>query len=99
MALEQVIVYVVVVNFSSEIEKLRLYGPIYYWSFLEQLDKLLTASTPFMNKIRALQFVKSPVGKGRAWIRASLNSNLLEQYLTVLTRNNDLCRYAPSTGS
>jgi len=76
----------------TKIEKLRIYGVVYYWSFIDQLDRFHSSSAPFMNKIRSLQNVKSAVGKGRAWIRASLSNNMLEQYLSIITRNVDLCR-------
>jgi hypothetical protein len=62
-------------------------------------------SSHIMGKLRKLDNVKTPqggfdsplaylyTGKGRAWIRLSLNEGLLDQHLNALLNNTEVSKY------
>ena len=56
----------------------------------------LTAEEAFLDSVQAismLDFVKTPQGKGRAWIRQALNIKAMADIITILLRDGTLIAY------
>ena len=68
-----------------------------YWSFLSTLKKYHPHATEMVKSIASMSEVSTPLGRGRAWIRAALVQARLDEYLITLLNNTNLIKeyYTP----
>ncbi|KFP03681.1 Protein RUFY3 [Calypte anna] len=63
-----------------------------FWGPLELVEKLVPEAAEITASVKDLPGLKTPVGRGRAWLRLALMQKKLSEYMKALINRKDLLR-------
>uniref|UniRef100_A0A667XJ59 RUN and FYVE domain containing 3 n=1 Tax=Myripristis murdjan TaxID=586833 RepID=A0A667XJ59_9TELE len=66
-----------------------------FWGALELVEKLTPEAGEITASVKDLPGLKTPLGRGRAWLRLALMQKKLSDYMKTIINRKDLLRYTP----